>query len=381
MILFESQNVKIQQICGKLDFINHFNIILNRQGQLIQHNDDHKYSKDKIIIEDKINSLQRHYIFKKELDYCDNITVQFMSESILIINFERSFHLIFLNDLMIYSFPGNILQFSDDYLLFLNEEAYIDCTSVAYINLTSRKREILDWAVDFFLKCEGNVGLGFEIKNGILEYEGVNQKYFFNLNRKSHPLLMSEIIRSHKLDSEKYWGLFIDFHTIKSTLNQDGSFTTTRTEIGDLLYKYKYSFDLTVESELVERVCLFILEHFPYFDILIPIPPSNLNRPYQPLFELVQKISERIRIPCNLNYLKKKETPPLKSIDDSAVRAEILKNAFYLDDDRYKNKRILLIDDLFRSGETLNASVRTLKDQGKVGEIYVLTITKTRTKR
>lgn len=381
MIIFESQNIKIEQISGKKDFINDFNIILNGSGNLIQHNEGHKYSEDKIIIEDKINSLKRHYLFQKELDYCDNISVRFISSSILVINFERSFHLIFLNDLMIYSFPGNEFHISDDYILFLNEEAYTDCTSVSYINLLTRKRDILNWVVDFFSKWDGYVGLGFEIKNGILEYEGVNQKYFFDLNRNSHPLVVNDIINSHKLDSDDYWGLFIDFHTIKSTFNEDGSFTTVRTEIGELLYRYKYAFDLTVESRLVERVSSFILKYFPYCDILIPLPPSNLNRPYQPLFELAQKISERVRIPCNSNYLKKKETPPLKSIEDSTLRSEILKNAFYVADERYNRKRVLLIDDLFRSGETLNASIRTLKEQGKVSDIYVLTITKTRTKK
>jgi competence protein ComFC len=381
MILFENQSVRIEQISGKKDFINDCNIILNRSGYLMQHSEDHNYSEDKIIIEHKINSLQRHYLFQKELDYCDNISVKFISATILVVNFERSFHLIFLNDLMIYSFPGNEFQISDDYILFMNEEAYTDCTSFSYINLSNRKRDILDWAVGFFSKWDGHVGLNFEIKNGILEYEGVKQKYFFDLSRNSHLLVTNDIIESHKLDSEDYWGLFLDFHTIKSKLNEDGSFTTIRTEIGDLLYKYKYAFDLTVESELVERVYLFILKYFPYCDILIPMPPSNLNRPYQPLFELVQKVSERIRIPCNLNYLKKKETTPLKSIEDSTVRREILKNAFYISDDRYKDKRILLIDDLYRSGETLNASIRALKDQGKVSQIYVLTITKTRTKK
>jgi competence protein ComFC len=379
MIVFENQDIKIEQINGKKDFINDFNFILNGSGQLIQHDEDNKYSEDKIIIENKSNLLRRHFFFIKELDYCDNISVKYISTSILIINFERSFHLIFLNDFMIYSFPGNEFHISGDYILFLNEEAYTDCTSVSYINLLNRQRYILDWVVDFFSKWDGYVGLGFEIKNGILEYEGINQKYFFDLNRNSHQLVSNDICNSHKLASNNYWGLFIDFHTIKSTLNDDGSFTTVRTEIGELLYKYKYAFDLTVESELVERISSFVLKHYPYCDILIPLPPSNLNRPYQPLFELVQKISERIRIPCNLNYLKKKKTPPLKSIDDLTLRSEILKDAFYLNDDRYKNKRVLLLDDLFRSGETINASVKTLKEQGKVNDIYVLTITKTRT--
>ncbi|WP_180380065.1 ComF family protein [Campylobacter porcelli] len=62
------------------------------------------------------------------------------------------------------------------------------------------------------------------------------------------------------------------------------------------------------------------------------------------------------------------------------MRARILKDAFRCDK-RYKNKKILLIDDLFRSGATLNEITKTLYTQGEVDNVYVLCFTKTRSKR
>lgn len=44
-------------------------------------------------------------------------------------------------------------------------------------------------------------------------------------------------------------------------------------------------------------------------------------------------------------------------------------------------KKILVLDDLYRSGATLNEVCKVIKDQGKAEIIYVLVITKTRTKR
>ncbi|MDL1958237.1 MAG: hypothetical protein LWX01_00875 [Deltaproteobacteria bacterium] len=44
-------------------------------------------------------------------------------------------------------------------------------------------------------------------------------------------------------------------------------------------------------------------------------------------------------------------------------------------------RNVLLIDDLYRSGATLNAVTVALKDKGKAKEVYVLTLTMTRRKR
>ena len=44
-------------------------------------------------------------------------------------------------------------------------------------------------------------------------------------------------------------------------------------------------------------------------------------------------------------------------------------------------KNILLFDDLYRSGETLKAVCNIVANQGGANNVYVLTITKTRSKR
>jgi predicted amidophosphoribosyltransferase len=84
----------------------------------------------------------------------------------------------------------------------------------------------------------------------------------------------------------------------------------------------------------------------------------------------------------NLNILQKiKSTAELKTITDEAQRQAILKDAFNVQYAAVQNKDVLLIDDLYRSGETLKATAKVLLDSGKARNVYVLTITKTRAKR
>jgi len=76
--------------------------------------------------------------------------------------------------------------------------------------------------------------------------------------------------------------------------------------------------------------------------------------------------------------LKKKETSELKNVYEFNKRMEILKDAFAIVKDEIEGKNIILFDDLYRSGATLNTITRTLKDNGETKEVYVLTLTMTR---
>jgi len=179
-------------------------------------------------------------------------------------------------------------------------------------------------------------------------------------------------------------GWALDLHTISSQLLPDGTFNTTRTEIGELLYQLKYRFDRNTIEPIAETASAFLKtkEFFPYLEAIIPVPPSNLNRPFQPVQELAIKIGEKVNLNVALDYLiKTKETKPLKEIEDTESRKYQLKGAFKIKDDRFAGKFILLFDDLFRSGETLMEITSVLLQEGKVKEVYVLCITKTRTKR
>ena len=78
---------------------------------------------------------------------------------------------------------------------------------------------------------------------------------------------------------------------------------------------------------------------------------------------------------------KKKKTEQLKNISDPIEREKILKDAFGVKDLRYREKKVLLFDDLYRSGATLRAITKVLYELGRVQNVYVLTLTKTRTRR
>jgi predicted amidophosphoribosyltransferase len=82
------------------------------------------------------------------------------------------------------------------------------------------------------------------------------------------------------------------------------------------------------------------------------------------------------------NYINKlKSTSELKSITNPDERAKVLENAFGVIDNRYEGKNVLLFDDLYRSGTTLKEITDVLYKYGKVKNVYIITMTKTRVNR
>jgi predicted amidophosphoribosyltransferase len=191
-------------------------------------------------------------------------------------------------------------------------------------------------------------------------------------------------INGQKLTGSWKAGWALDFHTVSSIPRPDGGFDTQRTEIGELLYQLKYKNDKSKIEPIAEIAAAFIKKRlvFPYLTAIIPVPPSKMDRPFQPVQELALKIGQKVNLPVPLDYLiKVKETEPLKSVEDLQVRKEQLKGAFKVKDNRFAGKYVLLFDDLFRSGETLSEITDVLVKEGKVSKVFVLTITKTRTRR
>ena len=179
-------------------------------------------------------------------------------------------------------------------------------------------------------------------------------------------------------------GVALDLHTVSSELLHGRSFNTQRTEVGELLYQVKYRHNYESVSELVQVACEFIRNNKEYRDVraIIPVPPSDVTRPLQPVQEVAMRIGSILSIPVLLDYVRKaRRTMALKNIDDVASRRVQLAGAFKVEDLSLAGKSVLLFDDLIRSGETLREITRVLKEQGRVATVYVLTLTKTRTKR
>lgn len=79
--------------------------------------------------------------------------------------------------------------------------------------------------------------------------------------------------------------------------------------------------------------------------------------------------------------IKVKETSELKRIFDFEQRMRILADVFEVRDPVVAGRTVLLFDDLYRSGATLNAVTRVLLEQGKARDVYALTLTITRRMR
>ena len=110
----------------------------------------------------------------------------------------------------------------------------------------------------------------------------------------------------------------------------------------------------------------------------MPVPPSNTARKNQPVIEVARALSQHLRAPlCEACLSKAKNTAQLKDIFDYTKRTEILKDAFSVDA-LTEGKRLLLIDDLYRSGATVSAIAQLLSTTGRVHAVYLLTLTHTR---
>jgi competence protein ComFC len=191
-------------------------------------------------------------------------------------------------------------------------------------------------------------------------------------------------INPHKLRGPWSDGYALDVHTTSSTMighNAFGHpvFDTTRSALGELLYKLKNRGDEAVVPEIVDTAATFVKGWGWRIDAIVPVPPSNTVRKRQPVIAIANALSEMLGLPvCEGCVTKVKSTAQLKDVFDFAKRTEILSGAFTVDVAKTQGKRLLLIDDLYRSGATVSAIAQLLMTTGAASAVYLLTLTQTR---
>jgi competence protein ComFC len=175
-------------------------------------------------------------------------------------------------------------------------------------------------------------------------------------------------------------GYALHVHTLSSTfLGNDqfghARFDTTRSPVGELLYRLKYRNDQTAIGQLVDAAEMFLETWRPAVDAIVPVPPS-VPRKNQPVMVVATALAERLQVRlCTSCLFKLKKTPQLKDITDYDERTEALKGAFAVVAEQTKGKNLLLFDDLYGSGATAGAIVELLKKEGKAKAVYLLTLT------
>lgn len=111
-------------------------------------------------------------------------------------------------------------------------------------------------------------------------------------------------------------------------------------------------------------------------EVFIPVPmykKKQRRRGYNQAEVFAKALSEECGIPCRADLLERvKNTRPQKQLND-IERKNNLKNAFHVSKDIVKYKYILLIDDIYTTGSTIDAAAEALQLSG-VRNIYFLSI-------
>jgi competence protein ComFC len=196
---------------------------------------------------------------------------------------------------------------------------------------------------------------------------------------------MSVEIHPRKIRGKWADGYALDLHTTSSTfLGYDGyghpQFETVRSELGELLYKLKYRADPSAVDSIAETATEFLKEKWRIeVDLIVPVPPSDRSRKRQPVLEVATAISDRTGIElCLDGVVKVKQTQQLKNVFDFKERVAALEDAFTVEKAKIQGKRVLLFDDLFRSGATMNTISECLITDCGAQVVCALTLTRTR---
>jgi predicted amidophosphoribosyltransferase len=101
----------------------------------------------------------------------------------------------------------------------------------------------------------------------------------------------------------------------------------------------------------------------------------------QPVILLATGIGEALGVPVINCITTTRSATQLKDITDPDQRREALEGLYDVDPAHTAGAHILLFDDLFRSGATMNAITDVLLGKGKAASVRVFTITRTRSNR
>lgn len=117
--------------------------------------------------------------------------------------------------------------------------------------------------------------------------------------------------------------------------------------------------------------------HLWQVDAIVPVPIHKSRksiRGYNQAELLAEALGEYLHIPVEKTLLKRcKKTRPLKDLGEWE-RQNNLKKAFHITQNDVKLKTIMVVDDIYTTGSTIDACAKELKEAG-VQKVYSVSLT------
>lgn len=151
-----------------------------------------------------------------------------------------------------------------------------------------------------------------------------------------------------------------------------------RKPVNHSIYQFKYHnqrhFAVYYAKEMAEAFGRNVSAWAP--DLIMPVPLHKRRmrkRGYNQALLLAQELGKRWNIPVDpCSMYRNKQTDPQKNLDPGKRKGN-LRQAFALRDSFRPVPAVLLIDDIYTTGNTMDAAAWKLKEQG-VQKVFFLTI-------
>jgi len=144
-----------------------------------------------------------------------------------------------------------------------------------------------------------------------------------------------------------------------------------------ILQRYKYSREVALAAplaQLLRRECPFDIGNY---DIIVPVPLhlSRLRwRGFNQASLLARRIAAGNRVPVDVFSLERmRATQPQVELDEKERRQNVAAAFRVSRPDRIRQRRVLLVDDVYTTGSTVNECSRVLRAAG-AGAVDVLVL-------
>ena len=177
-------------------------------------------------------------------------------------------------------------------------------------------------------------------------------------------------------------GWVLDKHMLKSTyLGEDAyghpRFDNERTDVGEATYQLKYRSDWSQAERLAKALADHVYPKFRNVGLIVPMPATK-TRKRQPVTEVAEELGKLVGTPVFTELLLKAPNgKSLKGLSTKQEKIEAIGVSLSVKDciegdDRHN---LLLVDDLFDTGASMQAACKVLSAYPKVRKIYVAALT------